>query len=92
MRRISLAVGFSLLISMSILAQEGTPKSDQYKMTAKKRIPPPWKMTDGLEIAKLPRVSDKEPEFAIVRLSDIEYKKFRESPKDWVNGHHILQI
>ena len=86
------AVLFSLLISLPVLAQEGSPKSGEQKITAKKRIPPPWKMQDGFQISKLPRVTDKEAEFAIVRLSDAEYKKFQESPKDWVNDHHIFKF
>jgi hypothetical protein len=95
MRRVicvSLTVLFSLLISMPVLAQESTSKSDKQEMTAKKRIPPPWKMKDGLRIAKLPRLNEKEPEFAIVRLNDAEYKKFQENPKDWVNVHHIFKF
>src|SRR5438477_9009876 len=85
---LSLAVLLSLLIGIPVRAQEGTPKSDQHKMSAKKRIPRPWRTKDGFQIANVPRISeDKETEFAIVRLSDAEYKKFQENPKDWVNDH-----
>ncbi|HKN34987.1 MAG TPA: hypothetical protein VJX16_17230 [Terriglobales bacterium] len=89
---LSLAVLLSLLIGIPVRAQEGTPKSDQHKMSAKKRIPRPWRTKDGFQIANVPRISeDKETEFAIVRLSDAEYKKFQENPKDWVNDHHIFK-
>ena len=86
-----LAVLFSPLISLPALAQESTPKSDQHKMTAKKPLPPPWRRKDGFEIVKVPRLTKEESEFAIVRLSDAEYKKFQENPKAWVNDHHVFK-
>ena len=77
------AVLFVLLTSLPVLAQESTPKSEQHKTAAKKPAPP-WKL-----IKKVPRI-DKEAEFAIVRMNDAEYKKFQQSPKDWIDDHHIF--
>jgi hypothetical protein len=81
----------SMLVGTPLAAQESTPKSEEHKAATKKPLPPPWRAARGVDITKVPRINEKEPEFAIVRMRDAEYKKFQENPKDWVNDHHIFK-
>jgi hypothetical protein len=87
---LSITFLLSMLVSMPVVGQTSAPKSDEHKATARKPLPPPWKIVKGLKIAKVPPATDQEPEFAIMRLSANEYKEFKENPKEFVNKHHLF--
>lgn len=85
-------LAFFSLMSMRGVAQENT-KSEVPK-TSEKR-PHIWTdLGKGIKVARIQSLAyGKEPEFAILRLEETEFKKFQENPKEWVNDkrHHIFR-
>jgi hypothetical protein len=70
-----------VLASGLLLAQEETKRAQQEK-------PPTWtQVTPGIWRTEL---GTGEPDIAVLRLSDEEYKEFFKDPKQYFNSHHVF--
>src|SRR5215475_5158464 len=77
------------LVSTVALAQQSATGGDAGSNVSDKKGP--WlEVADGVTVAKVARLSDGEPEFAILHLSDAKYREFQKDPKAFVNKYHVF--
>ena len=78
-----------VLVSTVALAQQSAKGGDAASNVSDKKGP--WlDVADGVKVARLARLTDGEPEFAILQLSDATYREFQKDPKTFVNKYQVF--
>jgi hypothetical protein len=78
-----------VLVSTVALAQQSTKGEDAGSNVSDKKGP--WlEVADGVKLARVARLTDAEPEFAILHLSDATYHEFQKDPKAFVNKYRVF--
>jgi hypothetical protein len=78
-----------VLVSTVALAQQSAKGEDAGSNVSDKKGP--WlDVADGVKVARVARLTDGQPEFAILHLSDATYREFQKDPKAFVNKYQVF--
>ena len=81
----------SLVVPEVALAQESTKGSAHAGPDTSDKLKPWVRIDDGVRVTRVPRPNEKDPEFAILQLSEAKYDQFQKDPREFVNKYRIFK-